>query len=152
MKFVHDQQPVQARQAQQATLSDEDPTNAPDVAYALRIRLIVCSAALRIRHNLLLFVTLTNRFTPIPFMQSTTSSRSVFSNGSLMAQPVSNTEEWDLRGYPPHMHSTISTILHEQAHIRWFKGIEGFLSSQPLNSIGKHVYGFANLYQCSHGA
>lgn len=40
--------------------------------------------------------------------------------------------DWDLRGYPVHMHATILDILRDQDKIGWLSGIKGFLSRHWL--------------------
>jgi hypothetical protein len=48
--------------------------------------------------------------------------------------------DWDLRGYPVHMHTSILDALSDQAAIGWLSGIKGFLSNRWITVASLNMH------------
>ena len=86
-------------------------------------------AAPKIRHMSLPLATSRNRCAPVIFMPCFISYPcfGILHWTTTGAVPLST--EWDLRGYPVHIHADILLAFHQQESIGWLSCFKGFLST-----------------------
>ena len=134
MKFVHNQQPLGHRLSkyQTSTASLSDVTDAQEIETCP-----CCQTSCETQRHFLQCSSNPNHSTAIRDFQKALHSRELdavfylISFGVLhwiAGEPLS-TLDWDLRGYPKHMHSDISAALEDQAAIGWLSCIKGFFST-----------------------
>ena len=127
MKFVYDQQPLGARTSKYSSLVDPETVD----------KCPCCSNVREDQTHLLRCTLNPAHSTALQTFQKSLHARDLhavfylISFGILhwISGKVPLSSEWDLRGYPLHMHDDILTALRHQESIGWMSCLKGFLST-----------------------